>query len=316
MGLRGASPRGLRSLTTTSAQIQDSVAVRNALDQAGHQDGMLHIPSATRKAVQESLGWDLGRLLASLVPVAQTHAVPPISEFLVGVAGAGASGDLYLGVNIVSWEPNQPNRARRAVPHYPCGSACETRLEHLAVSAAPCGHCRQFMNETTDASQLRISYDDVNCTLGELLPHSFGPTDLGNTRPLFHPQDHDLTTFSLHPVGVTAFSDLLEAAYSACIRSYSPYTSSPSAIALREESGEIYAGFYIENCAFNPSMPPLQAAVINMLGRGGGARLGNITDAVLVECADAPVQQAEGSRTTLASMAPRATFSVVHCELA
>ena len=64
----------------------------------------------------------------------------------------------------------------------------------LAVSAAPCGYCRQFLNELTTASTLQIILPDTPTTLlTALLPDAFGPTDLGVTAALMSPQSHGMT---------------------------------------------------------------------------------------------------------------------------
>ena len=47
------------------------------------------------------------------------------------------------------------------------------------------------------------------------------------------------------------------------MQAYAPYTQCPSGVALVSSSGGVYGGRYIESAAFNPSLPPLQAALIN-----------------------------------------------------
>ena len=38
--------------------------------------------------------------------------------------------------------------------------AGETALQAIATTAAPCGHCRQFMNELRDAATMRVIIPD------------------------------------------------------------------------------------------------------------------------------------------------------------
>lgn len=45
-------------------------------------------------------------------------------------------------------------------------------------------------------------------------------------------------------------------------QSYVPYTNCPSGISIIIKS-KIYSGGSIENCAFNPGLPPLQCALIS-----------------------------------------------------
>lgn len=57
------------------------------------------------------------------------------------------------------------------------------RLRALAVLAGdgkpilPCGRCRQFLYEM-GGGELLVATDDAVLTLGELLPHPFGPDDV------------------------------------------------------------------------------------------------------------------------------------------
>ena len=55
----------------------------------------------------------------------------------------------------------------------------------IAISDAPCGYCRQFMNELSTADSLEILLPERDFNLHELLPYSFGPKDLGNEAVYF-----------------------------------------------------------------------------------------------------------------------------------
>ena len=87
----------------------------------------------------------------------------------------------------------------------------------------------------------------------------------------------------------------------------------PSGIALRTRRGAIFAGGYLESAAYNPSLPPLQAALIAAV-TGGGVAWGDIAEVVLVELEEehAPVQQADSARLVVAKIAPQAAFRVLH----
>jgi cytidine deaminase len=65
-----------------------------------------------------------------------------------------------------------------------------------------------------------------------------------------------------------------------------PYSRSLSGVALLTSNGRIFAGSYIENAAFNPSLPPLQAALAGYFAAGDKA--GKIQRAVLAEGERAP----------------------------
>jgi len=119
-------------------------------------------PSLIDDALQDDLGWGIDRFLESLVPQAQLSAIPPISNFFVGAAALGVSGDVYMGVNI-----EFPGAPIGQTIH---GEQCLTTLAahngekgliKLAVSAAPCGHCRQFMNETSNGGEMEIRFPEA-----------------------------------------------------------------------------------------------------------------------------------------------------------
>jgi cytidine deaminase len=169
----------------------------------------------------------------------------------------------------------------------------ETGVEMLAISAAPCGYCRQFLNELTTASTLKIVLPNTPATLlTALLPAAFGPTDLGVTAGLMSPQSHGMKLAS------PANDDVAQAALAAANRSYAPYSSSFAGVALKTSDGAIFTGSVAENAAFNPSMSPLEVAVVNLV-ISGGRNYGDIVDAVLVEAIDAKASQAGVTREVL-----------------
>lgn len=58
-----------------------------------------------------------------------------------------------------------------------------------------------------------------------------------------------------------AMADAVHACLQHAIHAYAPYTHSPSAVALVTPRG-VFSGGYVESAAYNPSLPPLQAAVV------------------------------------------------------
>jgi cytidine deaminase len=170
----------------------------------------------------------------------------------------------------------------------------ETGIDLLAVSAAPCGYCRQFLNELTTASTLQIILPDTpTAPLTTLLPNAFGPTDLGITAALMSPQSHGLTLEST--------DDLTNAALRAANASYAPYSRSYAGVALKTSDGSIYTGGVAENAAFNPSMSPLEAAIVTMT-INGRKKYGDIVDAVLVEAAASTASQIDATRIVLGTI--------------
>ena len=109
--------------------------------------------------------------------------------------------------------------------------------------------------------------------------------------------------------------DLGDMAVAAAGMSYAPYTGSHSGAAVITRDGVIGAGAYLESAAFNPSIPPLHAALIDLMSRRGHscaeAAGGEICEAFLCESPDAPVRHAASARALLSAVAPGVELQVV-----
>jgi cytidine deaminase len=252
------------------------------------------VPAAVVNEFLASSGMTIDALMLALVPLAQTYARPPISDFYVGAVSQGATGNLYLGANYefvgqaLSFTVHGEQAATAQAISYG-----DTGLQRLAVSAAPCGYCRQFLYELDTASTLQILLPNTPATLlTALLPDAFGPSDLGVTAALMSPQSHGLV---LAP-GVN--DPVAEAALAAANRSYAPYTSSFAGVALKTKDGNLFTGSVAENAAFNPSMSPLEAAVVNLVITGGQS-YADIVDAVLVEAENSQANQLAATHAVL-----------------
>lgn len=121
--------------------------------------------------------------LASLAKPTADLARAPISKFQVGAVGLGVSGRIFLGVNLEF--PKLPLNHSVHAEQFLVANALqhgEKRLVFIAVSAAPCGHCRQFLQELRDAENIRLLITDGKDPqvrpLSYFLPHRFGPDDL------------------------------------------------------------------------------------------------------------------------------------------
>jgi len=64
------------------------------------------------------------------------------------------------------------------------------------------------------------------------------------------------------------FLEAVKAALQQAIQSYAPYSHCPSGLAIATAGGAVYSGPYLESAAFNPSLGPLQAAVIDAVTDG------------------------------------------------
>lgn len=254
-----------------------------------------YIPAAEVAARLRASGMTIEQFVLSLIPEAQKFAIPPISNFFVGAVAVGATGSVYFGANYefvgqaLSFTVHGEQAATaNAIAHG------ETGMQMLAVSAAPCGYCRQFLYELTTASTLQILLPNTPAALlTALLPDAFGPGDLGVTAALMSPQSHGLKINTGDPVVLAALA--------AANASYAPYTSSYAGVALKTSDGGIYAGQIAENAAFNPSMSPLEQAVVNLV-IGGGKTYSDITDAVLVETLNARASQIAATSDVLATI--------------
>lgn len=243
-------------------------------------------------------GISIEQLMLELIPLAKQFAIPPISNFFVGAVALGTSGALYFGANYefagqaLSFTVHGEQAATvEAI------SFGETGITTLAVSSAPCGYCRQFLNELTTASTLQILIPSTPAaSLPSLLPNAFGPGDLGITTALMSPHSHDLVLADSH-----AGDPLIDAALRAANASYAPYSKSYSGIALQTSDGAIYTGGVAENAAFNPSMSPLEAAVVSLV-INGGRTYADITDAVLVEVQGAIASQIRATTDVLSAI--------------
>ncbi|WP_431855171.1 cytidine deaminase [Azospirillum sp.] len=233
----------------------------------------------------------LGLALPDLLPLAARYARPPVSGFSVGAVAQGLSGAVYLGANIEF--PGQPLNASVHAEQSAVANAWmhgERGLSLLAVTAAPCGHCRQFLHELAHPPTLLLPGREPS-PLSTFLPDAFGPHDLGIAGGLMDPADHRLTIDSDDP--------LLRAALEAANASHAPYTRAYAGAALRTADGAVVTGRYAENAAFNPGLPPLQCAVALLVL--SGRSLDEVTAAALVEH-PAPASHAEPARALLAPL--------------
>lgn len=120
--------------------------------------------------------------------LARTRAYAPYSKFLVGAAVLDDQGRIHAGCNVEN----------AAYPQGVCAEAGalsamvlagSTRAVAVAVVGAgavwvtPCGGCRQKLREFAgpDTPVLVASPEQLHATLtlAQLLPHSFGPDNLG-----------------------------------------------------------------------------------------------------------------------------------------
>jgi cytidine deaminase len=257
--------------------------------------------AAQVQMLSAQLGLTVPQFMTMVIAQATCYAQPAISGYSVGAVALGSSGALYFGANLEF--PGESLiytvHAEQAAIVNAWGNG-EDGVTMLAVSAAPCGYCRQFLWELVTASQLQILLPNLPAQpLSYYLPNAFGPSDLGVTAGLLAPRHHKLildraslgrTSLDQPSLDQASANPVLTAALAAANRSYAPYTSEahPNAgkacyagVALKTADGSIFSGSYGENAAYNPAIQPMEAALIqmNLCGRYTHP----ITEAVLVQ---------------------------------
>lgn len=130
-------------------------------------------------------------LALQMLPLAACYARVPVSNFYVGAIAIAESGAAYFGANQEFAENaiQQTVHAEQSAVSY-AWLFGEQRLTDIVVNYTPCGHCRQFMNETNNATQLQVHLPHRQRQhLHHYLPDAFGPKDLGIQKVLFDEQD-------------------------------------------------------------------------------------------------------------------------------
>ncbi|CAM6106230.1 unnamed protein product [Calypogeia fissa] len=359
----------------------------------------------------EASGLSLEAFLATLLEPTRSLARTPISNFNVGAVALGSSGRVFRGVN-VEFSGVPLNFSIHAEQFLIANAARngEHLLQFIAVSATPCGHCRQFLQELRGAGDIRIMIADEKpetAPLSHLLPHRFGPQDLleddfpllletqfndlhfppldaltvskptaiasssdeelagllggrslnfstgevnglspadglkGDQDPKLADRSHATLSPSVSSHLINSHSlnsscdgslspqqmgqlqqaaaeareliELRNVALEAANSSYSPYTHSPSGLAFRTTQGGVYWGPYFESAAYNPSLPPLQTAIVAFLAEGGES-FEEISKVVLVEKEGTAVRQAGVVRLALDQISPKASLQVFEAQ--
>jgi cytidine deaminase len=282
-------------------------------------DGHGFLPADTVGRILETLGTEIGTLMMQLLSVAQQYAVVPVSHYQVGAVAAGmpapgsGSRSLYLGANFefVNAALSPTVHAEQSATNNAWLNG-EQGIQAMAISAAPCGYCRQFLYELVTAQQLSIllpnnqndpaSYSSTPLTT--FLPNAFGPRDVGVTGGLMDPK---LCTHNLALDGGPPTDPVIAAALAAACGSYAPYKTDASygyaGVAVELADNSVYAGRYAENAAYNPSLSPLQSALsfMNMNQPQSGTR--SVLRCVLVEVPTL-ASQFSATQSVLAAYAP------------
>lgn len=267
-------------------------------DPAANAGGVL--PRATVDELVRRFGLSgVEDLMLLALASARTLARPPISNFFVGAVGLEReSGDLILGGNVEFPGTHLGYTVHGEGFVFTRAFSRSSSIATIAIGEAhPCAHCRQYLSEFAATRDL-VLIDPLGhrLTMAELYPWPFDPDYLGETgatpgKVLWSLRAHDQT--------------LREAGE----RAHTPYSKCPAAIVLGLADGTIVRGSAVESVAFNPTMGPLQAALIDLIAHGYGydeivrARLGTV--------AGGAVDYSASSRELLSRVAPHVNLEVV-----
>jgi cytidine deaminase len=246
--------------------------VREILQTVANQAGRLSARQCSD--LTKILGVDQPALMVRLLPMAKTYAIAPLSRFQVGaVAMAGARNnpqgmDLYLGANIefIHQDLNQAIHAEQSATLNAWHSGAQV-IHALAVSEAPCGYCRQFLNEFDNHTEMMVYIPSGKdpalraASVPDLLPDAFGPSDLGHAAGLMARNTADRRL----KLKTDSYDRTVAAALSAAESSYAPYTQNFAGCAIQSKTGGVYCGRNVENAAYNPGLTPLQSAILCMV---------------------------------------------------
>lgn len=130
------------------------------------------------------------RALFDAAEAVRARAYAPYSGFSVGAAILADDGKIYSGCNVENAAYPQGNCAEpSAIAAMIAGGG--KRIAKIfvtgpgAVPVTPCGGCRQRIREfalpETPVICLGVEGEPLFTTLGDLLPHSFGPEFLNRT---------------------------------------------------------------------------------------------------------------------------------------
>ena len=282
-------------------------AAREALAAAGPRAGGV-IPRDAVEAMAHRFELNSVReLMLVLLELAKEGARPRISNFHVGAVGLESeTGALVLGGNV-----EFPGTQLGFTLHgegfvFTRAMSRGTNISVIAIDEAhPCAHCRQCLAEYAQSDRLEL-IDPLGhtLTLAQLYPWPFDPSHLGERGAVPGRECWpDLT------LGEGADHPLAETLLAAGRRSHSPYSRCPGAVVLGLADGSSVSGMAIESVAYNPTIQPIQAAMVELIAQGHD--YGDITGAVLGTVIGGAVDYARGTAELLARIAPQAPLTIL-----
>ena len=267
--------------TLQNSTLFSQCEIQDLYELSAIQGGMLTAEQAASLMQQKSVSFKA--LQDALLPVCDFYALAPISNFLAcaivqGEQQKNGLSHLYFGGNL-----EFENQALSLVVHaeqaaiHNAWQHGEKSISGMTINAAPCGYCRQFINEVRNARVMPLNIAGKDCTINDLLPDPFSPETLGNSEMLFD-QLRVPVIFSNDDKKLVS-ENLQQAIETA----YAPYSKNLSAAEIVTKSGDVFIGRYAENCAYSPSFSPIQSALSQMAMHGKNPLKDEIAKVTLVE---------------------------------
>ena len=241
---------------------------RTRRDVARNLGGILLKQDADAIRLEHGLAVEELMLLARAT--AESFAQPPISKFFVGAVGLEReTGNLIFGGNLEFVGAHIGNTVHGEGFVFSRAFSRGTSVESICLGEAhPCAHCRQFLSEfAATASLTLIDPLGHRLTMAELYPWPFDPGYLG---------ERGIVAGEVRQPGLSLAGNTLSPEVAARLTelgrwAYVPYGKSPAAIVLQLTDGTLVGGATIESVSFNPTMSPLQAAMIDLFAHGYAA---------------------------------------------
>lgn len=238
---------------------------------------------------------------------AASFAVPPISNFFVGAVGLEReTGNLIFGGNLEFVGAHIGNTVHGEGFVFARAFSRGTSVESICLGEAhPCAHCRQFLSEFEATADLTL-IDPIGHRLkmADLYPWPFDPAYLGERGIVPETARHPYVNLEERGLRVDIAARLLDLVR----RAYVPYGKSPAAIVLQLVDGGLIGGTTIESVSFNPTMSPLQTAMIDLFAHGYAPA--DIVGAAMVARAGA-VDYLRHARDLLSVVAPKVSLTSV-----
>lgn len=287
-----------------AARVKAAISTQNRLPTSN--DGSVLAAGIAGELVTEFGLASVRDLMCLLLDVAKDIASPSISDFHVGAVGLEAeTGNLILGGNV-----EFPGTHLGFTLHgegfvFTRAMSRGTNISVIAIGEAhPCAHCRQCLAEYAASEKLEL-IDPLGhtLTLAQLYPWPFDPNYLGESGAV---PGRELWPALKFEEDVLPMADALLAIGR---RSHSPYSKCPGAVLLHLKDGNMVSRLAIESVAFNPTIHPIQAAMVDLLAHG--YTYADIEAATLGTVRGGDVDYSVSTRELLGRVAPEAPLQIL-----